>query len=67
MTILELSILKAFVEEKLSLVKISEFASDREDNTVGKGENASYQHFLLFPYCFQKGFFLGSLNTGIVW
>ena len=21
---------------------------------VGKGENASYQHFLLFPQCFQK-------------
>ena len=21
---------------------------------VGKGENAGYQHFLLFPQCFQK-------------
>ena len=25
---------------------------DREENTVGKGENAGYQHFLLFPLCF---------------
>ena len=24
------------------------------ENIVGKGENAGYQHFLLFPLCFQK-------------
>ena len=24
------------------------------ENIVGKGENAGYQHFLLFPQCFQK-------------
>ena len=23
------------------------------ENIVGKGENAGYQHFLLFPQCFQ--------------
>ena len=28
--------------------------SNREENIVGKGENAGYQHFLLFPQCFQK-------------
>ena len=27
-----------------------------EDNIVWKGENAGYQHFLLFPKCFQKAF-----------
>ena len=27
---------------------------DRVENNVGKGENAGYQHFLLFPQCFQK-------------
>ena len=25
----------------------------REENILGKGENAGYQHFLLFPQCFQ--------------
>ena len=30
---------------------------DREENIVGKGENAGYQHFLLFPQCFQKASF----------
>ena len=38
---------------------------DREENIVGKGENAGYQHFLLFPQCFQKDS-LGSLKLRIV-
>ena len=40
---------------------------DRVENIVEKGENAGYQHFLLFPQGFQKVcfFFLGSLNVGI--
>ena len=31
-----------------------EFGFGRVENIVGKGENAGYQHFLLFPQCFQK-------------
>ena len=27
---------------------------DSLENIVVKGENAGYQHFLLFPQCFQK-------------
>ena len=34
---------------------------------MGKGENAGYQHFLLFPQCFQEASFSGLLNIGIVW
>ena len=30
---------------------------DRVENIVGKGENAGYQHFLLFSQCFEEGFF----------
>ena len=30
---------------------------DRVENIVGKGENADYQHFLLFPQCFQNSSF----------
>ena len=36
------------------------------ENIMGKGENAGYQHFLLFPQCFQKASFPGSLKSGIV-
>ena len=28
--------------------------SERVENTVGKGEIARYEQFLLFPQCFQK-------------
>ena len=39
--------------------------SDRIENIVGKGENAGYQHFLLFLQCFQKPSFLGLLKIGL--
>ena len=35
-------------------------------NIVGKGENAGYQHFLLFPQCFQKAPLSGSIKVRIV-
>ena len=34
---------------------------------MGKGENAGFQHFLLFPQCFHKAFFSGSLKVVIAW
>ena len=37
------------------------------ENIVGKGENAGYQHFLLFPQCFQRLSFSGPLKVGVVW
>ena len=40
---------------------------DREENIVGKGENAGYEHFLLFPQYFQKVSLSVSLNVRIVW
>ena len=30
------------------------FGLGRAENTVGKGENAGYEHFLLFPLHFQN-------------
>ena len=40
---------------------------DGTENTVGKGENAAYKHFLLFPQRFPKPYSLGLLKAGIVW
>ena len=40
---------------------------DRVENIVGNGENAGYQHFLLFQQCFQTPILSGSINLGIVW
>ena len=43
-----LSKLKAFAEYKLHVKKTIPLR-DRLENTMGKGENAGNQHFLLFP------------------
>ena len=40
---------------------------DRIENIVGKGENAGYQHFLLFPQCFEKASFPDTSKGVIVW
>ena len=37
------------------------------ENIVGNGENAGYQHFLLFLKCFQKASFKRLLKVGIMW
>ena len=37
---------------------MAKFVFGSVENIAGKGENAGYQHFLLFPQCFQKGYFL---------
>ena len=37
------------------------------ENTMGKGEIASYEQFLLFPQCFQKMYAADTLKQGLVW
>ena len=66
-TFLDWSKLKAFADDKINVTQNLKFVLEREENIVGKGENAGYQHFLLFPQCFQKVSILGSLKVGIVW
>ena len=60
-------ILKACADDKISVNEKLKFVLWRVENIVGKGENAGYQHFLLFPQCFQNGSYKGSLKVGIVW
>ena len=52
---------------KMNVAKMMLYVFDREENIVGKGENAGYQHFLLCPECFQKAFSSGVLKVVIVW
>ena len=65
--ILDLSKLRAVVDDNLNVTEKLKFALGRVENIVRKGENAGYQHFLLFPQCFQKASSLGSLKVRIVW
>ena len=46
--------LKALAADEFSDTKVVIPSFDRVENIVGKGENAGYQHFLLFPQYFQK-------------
>ena len=41
--------------------------SKQVENTVGKGEIAHYEQFLLFPLCFQKACFPEASKGVIVW
>ena len=45
---------------------MAESYPDRVENTVGKGEIARYEQFLLFPMCFQKACFQGASKGVIV-
>ena len=58
---------KAFADNKLNVVLTMVSCFDRIENIVGNGENAGYQHFLLFPQCFQNFKQPGSLKVRIVW
>ena len=53
--------LKTFVGYKKNVAHVL----GKVENIVGKGENAGYQHFLLFPKCFQKPFSFESLKPCI--
>ena len=46
--------LTAFADDNLHLAKVTISLFDNVKNPVGKGENAGYQEFLLFPQCFPK-------------
>ena len=52
--------LKAFADDNKNVTRKENFYG------MGKGENVGYQHFLLFPHCFQKASFTGSLKVMIV-
>ena len=74
------SYLNTFPNKKFETSKLKEFTDDnfkfdtyggkfskRVENTVGKGEIAGYEQFLLFPQCFQKTCTADMYKPGLVW
>ena len=59
--------LKAFAHNKINVTEKLKFVMRRVENIVEKGENAGFQHFLLFPQCFQIAFHKRSSKVGIMW
>ena len=59
--------LKEFADDNFKFYENGIKLSNQVENTVGKGEIARYEHFLLFPQCFQKACFPGASKGVIVW
>ena len=58
--------MKAFADDKMKLAKMKNFVFGRVENIVGRGENAGYQYFFLFPTMFFKKLFTrGRLKLGL--
>ena len=64
--ILAWSKLKTIADDKFVVAKMMILVFDLVENIVGKGENAGYQHFLLFLDCFQKASYARLLKVAIV-
>ena len=52
--ILDSSKLKEFADDNIKFDENGRKLSKRVENTVGKGEIARYEQFLLFPQCFKR-------------
>ena len=59
---IECSKLKEFADNNFKFDEIGRKLSKQVENTVGKGEIAHYEQFLLFPQCFQKACFPGGVK-----
>ena len=65
--ILDSSKLKEFADDNFKFDENGRTLSKWVENTVGKGEIARDEQFLLFPQCFQKACFPGASKGVIVW
>ena len=64
--ILDFSKLKEFADNNFKFDQIGRKLYKQVGNTVGKGEIARYEQFLLFPQCFQRACFPGASKGVIV-
>ena len=64
---LDSSKLKDFADDNFKCDEIGIKLYKQVENTVGKGEIARYEQFLLFPRCFQKACFPEASKGVIVW
>ena len=65
--ILDRSSLKQSADNNFKFDENNKRFSKWVENTVGKGEIAHYEQFLLFPQCFKKACFLEASKGVIVW
>ena len=59
--------LREFADDNFKFDENGSKLSKQVENTLGKGEIAHNEHFLLFPQCFQKACFPGASKGVVVW
>ena len=59
--------MKQFADNNFKFDENGRKLSERVENTVGKGEIACYEQFLLFPQYYQKVCFTGASKRVVVW
>ena len=59
--------MKTFADNIIKVTQNLEFFMEMIKKIVGKGENAGYQHFLLFPLCLHMLPFSILFKVRIVW
>ena len=59
--------MKDVADDKFKFDENGRTLSKPVENTVGKGEIARYEQFLLFPQCFQKACFPRASKVVVVW
>ena len=59
--------MKEFADDNFKFDENGRKLSKQVENTVGKGEIAHYEQFLLFPRCLQKACFPEASKCVIVW
>ena len=64
---LDASKLREFADDNFKFEENGINLSKQVENTVGKGEIACYEQFLLFPQCFQNACFPEASKGVIVW
>ena len=57
--------MKEFADDNFKFDENGRRLSRRVENTVGKGEIARYEQFLLLPQCFQKACFPGASKVSL--
>ena len=67
LTLYQTTNFRVFQIERVKFDKNGRKLSKRVENTVGKGEIARHEQFLLFPECFQKARLPGASKGVIVW
>ena len=57
--------LKESADKRLNVIQTFKFVFKEKKNNLGKGQNAGYLHFVLFPLCFSEAVLIRVDKSGL--